>query len=103
MQVANLKEIRESGYIFEANRVFFHPLGLKLTINVDLDKDPEYLEATLLITDSREDPEGVIFDEITQEDIDKYNHVVTEWRTRSDARLAILGFIVQPLTEQDHE
>ena len=55
---ADISEIRKNGYIQEANRLFFHPLGLAIEVVVD-DTGNEYLGG---IWDYREDPEGIYFD-----------------------------------------
>jgi hypothetical protein len=53
----DIKEFREIGFLQEANRLFFHPLGLALEVTQDAD-DSERLSG---IWDYRDDPEGVIF------------------------------------------
>ena len=52
------KDFQENGYLQEANRQFFHPLGLALEIEISEDEsDP----ATLQVWDYREDPEGMSY------------------------------------------
>lgn len=53
----NIREFRAEGFLQEANRVFFHPLGLALEVNVE-DDGTETLGG---IWDYRDDPEGVAF------------------------------------------
>lgn len=59
----NLKEFVEDGFLQEANRLFFHPLGLSLVISID---DIEYKKEEnyrlSAIQDCRDDPEGIMFD-----------------------------------------
>ena len=65
----DIKEFRDLGFLQEANRQFFHPLGLALEVIVDGDN-------TILggIWDYREDPEGMFFgNEIIKEE--KIKHV----------------------------
>ena len=54
-----IKEFREKGFLHEANRQFFHPLGLALAINLDENGD----ETLGGIWDYRYDPEGMFFGE----------------------------------------
>ena len=64
----NIKEFREKGFLQESNRLFFHPLGLALEINIDDNKN-----YTLSgIWDYRHDPEGILFKNINK---DKVKHV----------------------------
>lgn len=64
----NIKEFREKGFLQEANRLFFHPLGLALEINIYDNKD-----CTLSgIWDYRDDPEGMLFKTLNK---DKIEHV----------------------------
>lgn len=54
----DLKEFVEKGFLQEANRLFFHPLGLAMSIEVDDNGNYKLGD----IWDYRDDPEGVIFD-----------------------------------------
>ena len=55
----DIKEFREKGYLQEANRLFFHRIGLALEIIID-----ECGEMKLGgIWDFRDDPEGILFQE----------------------------------------
>jgi len=53
----DIKEFRETGFLQEANRQFFHPHGLALEIVVAAD-GTERLGG---VWDYRDDPEGVVF------------------------------------------
>lgn len=53
----DIKEFREQGFLQEANRLFFHPLGLALEI-VQEDDGSECLGG---VWDYRNDPEGMLF------------------------------------------
>lgn len=53
-----IEEFRKEGYLQEVNRRFLHPLGLALEVDRD-DNGNEYLSG---IWDSRDDPEGIIYD-----------------------------------------
>lgn len=54
----DIAEFRQRGYLQEANRLFFHPLGLALEVIIELDGS----ERLGGIWDYRDDPEGVLFD-----------------------------------------
>lgn len=55
----NIKEFREIGLLQEINRLFLHPLGLALSVEVDENGNEELRD----IWDYRNDPEGIIFGE----------------------------------------
>jgi hypothetical protein len=54
----DIKEFRAKGYLQEANRKFFHPLGLALEVIVNEETGEETLGG---IWDFRNDPEGVLY------------------------------------------
>ena len=64
----DIKEFRTFGYLQEANRLFFHPLGLALEISIN-DDGSEYLSG---IWDYRDDPEGMLYDKSTIQDPNAY-------------------------------
>lgn len=53
----DIKEFREKGFLQEANRQFFHPLGLALEIMID--ENGNYTLGG--VWDYREEPEGMFF------------------------------------------
>ncbi len=53
------RDMIATGILQEANRRFFHPLGLALMVTFD-DADPNNAGA-ITILDSRNDPEGFVF------------------------------------------
>src|SRR4030042_1182881 len=72
----NIKEFKEKGFLQEANRLFFHPLGLALEVisswpkNVTDDEKKEYKTPDKHpkaqfkmggVWDYRDDPEGMLF------------------------------------------
>lgn len=59
----NIKEFREEGFLQEANRLFFHPLGLALEVCIDENKN-EYISG---VWDYRNDPEGICYDLINSD------------------------------------
>ena len=92
----DIKEFREIGFLQEANRQFFHPLGLALEINVDDETGEETLSG---VWDYREEPEGMEFTEGCGLDPEKAERVEDERRRRYAAREEKFGLAtaIQPL------
>ena len=74
-----IKKFRDRGYLQEANRLFFHPLGLALEVIID------ELGGVRLggVWDDRDDPEGHVFDTF---DPEKAKMVATEREAKREAR-----------------
>jgi len=87
----DIKEFREKGYLQEANRLFFHPLGLALEVVIDEETGSEAIGG---IWDYREDPEGMVFDSV---DGQKAVFVKSEELSRKEAREALMGSNIQPV------
>ena len=87
----DIKEFREKGFLQEANRQFFHPLGLALEVEVDNDGN----EKLGGIWDYREDPEGMIFGE-NMIQTDKMEYVEGLRKEKAITRQNELGYIIQP-------
>jgi len=87
----SVKEFRALGFLQEANRCFFHPLGLALSIQINEDGSEEFGA----IWDYREDPEGITYgkDMISK---DKADAVTALHDSKLAARVNNLGFIIQP-------
>jgi len=85
-------ELIESGILQEANRTFFHMLGLAL--EVDREK------GTLRLQDHREDMEGVAFENGALS-ADKYVRFLNYSQPRHEARLRGVGFVEQPFPDPD--
>jgi hypothetical protein len=85
----DLTEFREEGYLQEVNRRFFHPLGLALGVSVRPVEEPR-----LVVFDSRDDPEGVYFAKMSL--AAKAANIDRLWVERQSARMAALGWMVQP-------
>lgn len=89
-------ELRDSGLLLEANRRFFHPLGLALT--VDLPDEGEDYEPRVFIQDDRGDPEGWYFGSLDDDDaVAKITNVRDMAAARLPYRVAALGYWEQPL------
>jgi hypothetical protein len=86
-------EMLDGGYILEANRQFFHLLGLELVAQL-LDDG-----LRLRVLDWRELPAGVVFsrdDGLSETRRCKVGRIGSAWEMRAQIRLARYGFIVQP-------
>lgn len=91
----DIKEFRESGFLQEANRLFFHPHGLALEIVVEED-GTEHLGG---IWDYRDDPEGIWYDWQSwnedalaeQEPWSKYETVLAERTKHREHRQTMLS------------
>jgi hypothetical protein len=86
----DVKEFREAGYLQELNRQFLHPLGLAIEVAVDPD-GKEYLGR---IWDSRDDPEGIIFEGIDLKP--KADNVYRLFIKAALTRARRFGYVVQP-------
>lgn len=89
MKRMTVKEFREIGYLQELNRQFLHPLGLALEVVVDDDGNESFGH----IWDSRDDPEGIIYEKVDRK---KRQNVSIEQATRFKLRHEGLGYIIQP-------
>ena len=114
----DITEFREKGYLQEANRRFFHPIGLALVISVF----PRYggflyhivkafkvlilgtKEEITGIWDHREDPEGMYFDFLHQSDPNrrlqallKEMYVEAEIFVRREVREKMFGNYIEPI------
>lgn len=93
----DITEFRTSGFLQEANRQFFHPLGLALEIVID-DDGNERLGG---VWDYRDDPEGMVFADLSDADsLTKSEIVAAEGARHSDDRQAEFGWVVQPIGDQ---
>ena len=72
----NAKEFQENGYLQELNRQFLHPLGLALEVIIDTEINNAVFGE---VWDYRDDPEGIVFDEVfTPEMLHKAAKVLKE-------------------------
>lgn len=86
----SIKEFKEKGFLQEVNRLFFHPLGMALEVDVT-DKENYKLGG---IWDYRDDPEGMNFADgmIDQKKIDTVEKLRKE---KVESRKKGLGYIIQ--------
>ena len=97
----DLNEFTDKGYLLEVNRQFLHPLGLAMYVNFDEEGKATHCG----IYDDRGDPEGWYQGYLagmgTEEDqrdaLRKVRWIADEWRRRVPARVAALGYIIQPI------
>jgi len=90
----------ENGYLQEANRQFFHPLGLALTVVESKDKPP-----LLMVIDERDSLEGITFSYSENDEDKKLRlmralNVLSEFELRSGLRqhLFQVDSYIQPIT-----
>lgn len=91
----DVNEFITEGYLQEANRQFFHPLGMALVADIS--------NNCLTIWDKREDEEGIYYD-YENSNVDrkkkfreKKKNVLQKFKERKDVRMERLGFIVEPI------
>ena len=96
----DIKEFRESGYLQEANRRFFHPLGL--AIEVTKEGDGDFISG---ICDYRDDIEGVYYD-INNSDEERKSKfkknkdfIDKQLKIKLSNRKSKLGFGIEPIKE----
>lgn len=96
------KDFLEFGFLQEANRLFFHPLGLALEVTIPdaVDETKQDEEYFLRVWDYRNDPEGTAFvDKVLDADKEKR---VTELRdSKFVTRYNNFGWVVQPIKESE--
>jgi hypothetical protein len=104
--VIDLKEFVEFGFLQEANRRFFHPLGLAMTFTVNEEGLPSFMG----FQDFRDDPEGCYFDfgnpdraDRMQEAIDKESRVKALWHSKEPVRCGLFGDAVEPMRKRGAE
>lgn len=92
-----IKEFRQLGFIQEINRRLLHPCGLALEVIIDLETGEEKLGG---VWDYRDDPEGMLFAEgvLSRE---KFKSVEDLWYSKTHYRDENLGYIVQPIPEEE--
>jgi len=92
-----IKELRELGFIQEINRRLLHPCGLALEVILDKETGEETLGG---VWDFRDDPEGMYFGEEVLS-ADKARSVDKLWYSKTHHRSDNLGYIVQPIEEEN--
>lgn len=99
----NLNEFIADGYLQEANRLYFHPLGLSLVVVVDEDVERGD-QPTLIVLDGRDNPLGFRFDDLSEEDsLEKANYIATQQAKCALARAEAYGWVFQPLVMEGRQ
>lgn len=105
MKDIDLKEFVEFGFLQEANRQFFHPHGLALSVTLPTTDDyanGDYSNGVLSIQDARDDPGGFVFAAVEddpdwrQHRLEKYERVLQVWSEKAPVRIGKFGFLCQP-------
>lgn len=91
------REFRKLGYLQDANRRYFHPLGMALEVVIEEDGSEAFGE----IWDYRDDPEGLLFSEedwtVDAVDVQRSIQIKADRANKVSARLKNHGFVIQPL------
>lgn len=93
----DIAEFRRLGFLQEANRLFFHPLGLALEVKLAADGT----ETLGGVWDYRDDPEGIVFGD--GPDVEKFANVEAERLRHAEARRQLLGLEIQGVGQPCHE
>lgn len=101
LNLLNINEFVEKGYLQEANRLFFHPLGLSLVVKYDEDSQQFALGGVL---DCRSDEEGVVFGSSKDSGqasvrTEKFSSVQKEIKEKSSIRVQRFGWSIQPIED----
>lgn len=95
----SIEEFVEKGFLQEANRQFFHPLGLAIEIYID-ENNTYKLNG---IWDYRHEPEGILFDfknsseERINKALGKKELVNAELEKHKEHRIKLFGDLVEPI------
>ena len=95
----DIKEFRKEGFLLEANRQFFHPLGLALEVIVNEEDGTETLGG---VWDYRDDPEGILYDDdlLNSPDTREKNRKIRMLlHEKTTVRFRKFGFVTQPFKE----
>lgn len=87
----DIMEFVEAGFLQEANRQFFHPLGLTLEVVVE-----KGITRIAGVRDARQDPEGFWFGE-GDLDIEKARKIERLLQEKRRTREQLLGYHIQPV------
>jgi len=95
----SVEEFRKQGFLQEVNRCFLHPLGLALEVTID-DNGKETISG---IWDSRDDPEGIIYDLKNSDEhrikkfVNNLENVNSYRELHRKAREEMFGNIIEPI------
>lgn len=95
MKRISMEEFQTKGYLQEVNRLFFHPLGLSLTITINKETGKKTLGP---INDFRDEKGGVVFVSTSGSNFIRRVKAIQRIITKlSQVRQKFHGFIIQPL------
>jgi hypothetical protein len=107
MQVAEFmdeEQFMDEGYLLEANRQFFHPLGLQLALQVTDDglrlrvhDRRAFIAGPIYEPDEDRDPREK--DRCSRKRRAKVARIRSLWESRAQFRLKRYGYVVQPVEE----
>ncbi len=100
MRNVNPVQFAKHGFLQEANRLFFHPLGLCLGITYQQDEWGNLYGGTFSVEDLLDDPEGVLFTETNPPEKQKAERVEAIRRAKAAVRMQRYSFEVQPIPEE---
>lgn len=106
MKFISLKEFRDLGYLQELNRLFLHPLGMAMAVNVDK-HDPDGEVKFAGIIDNRETVGGMVYGkEMIASKIETFvereGFVSMEMGVGRDLRVEEHGWMFEPITEEEN-
>jgi hypothetical protein len=90
MKRMDIREFVERGFLQEANRNFFHPLGLALEVSIG----PYGNYSITGVWDERGDPEGIVFADPPS--LLKAATVGAEHAVHAEPRMRAFGYVIQP-------
>ena len=93
----DVAEFRKRGYLQEMNRQFLHPLGMAIEVIVDDDGNERFGG----VWDYRDDEEGMSYGDLGVDDAIKGRMVEVEMKEKAATRLKLLGYVIQPLPEDE--
>lgn len=95
LKYIDIAEFHRLGFIQEINRRLLHPCGLALSVHTD---DNGNATGFGPVWDDRDDPEGWLFTDLSDEDsATKAAPVDALIAQHTDHRQSTLGFVVQPI------
>lgn len=100
----SVQEFVELGFLQELNRQYLHPLGLAIEARCVLEGGVPVAVGLGGIWDYREDSEGIVFTDLTSEDVlKKAKTVAREFITHQQTREKKFGWTVQPIGDKRDE
>lgn len=102
-KLADITELHRLGILQEANRLFFHPLGLAMVWELPREDNPEDATTPRIVGfwDARADPEGWWFTDLSDTKSHQNAEQVDALRARfTEVRTRLVGSSIQPLGDK---